>query len=137
VTSLQSFLNSHVRPFRIINQSACLSWCQTPIWGPRPYLCYCQTAAGLLVWGALSDERTGLSFTISSAVILGSGSHGTHNHILLTQIRDPPTWRPRSAYLYPPGTGWPSYTPRHWVPFSSPPTTHRATVEVFDSALIL
>jgi hypothetical protein len=24
-----------------------------------------------------------------------------------------PTWRARSPYLYPPGTGWPSYTPRH------------------------
>jgi hypothetical protein len=44
-----------------------------------------------------------------------------------------PTWRARSPYLlvYPPGTGWPSYTLRHWVPFSSPPTTSRATVEVF------
>jgi hypothetical protein len=39
------------------------------------------------------------------------------------------TWRGRSSYLYPPGTGSPSYTPRHWVPFSSPPTTRRATVE--------
>jgi hypothetical protein len=29
----------------------------------------------------------------------------------------PPTWRSRSLYLYPPGTGWPSYTPGHWVPF--------------------
>jgi hypothetical protein len=28
----------------------------------------------------------------------------------------------------------PGYTPRHWVPFSSPPTTRRATVEVFDPA---
>jgi hypothetical protein len=38
----------------------------------------------------------------------------------------------RSPYLlvYPPGTGWPSYTHRHWVPFSSPPTTRRATVEL-------
>jgi hypothetical protein len=27
----------------------------------------------------------------------------------------PPTWRARSTYLYPPGTGWPSYTPGHWV----------------------
>jgi hypothetical protein len=44
----------------------------------------------------------------------------------------PPTWRTRSQYLYPPGTGLPSYTPRHWVPFSSPPTTRRATVEVFE-----
>jgi hypothetical protein len=24
-----------------------------------------------------------------------------------------PTWIARSPYLYPPGTGWPSYTPRH------------------------
>jgi hypothetical protein len=28
----------------------------------------------------------------------------------------PPTWRTRSPYLYPLETGWPSYTPRHWVP---------------------
>jgi hypothetical protein len=32
----------------------------------------------------------------------------------------------------PPGTEWPSYTPRHWVPFSSPHTIRRAKVEVFD-----
>jgi hypothetical protein len=44
----------------------------------------------------------------------------------------PPTWRVRSLYLYPPGTGWPSYTPRHWVSFSSPLMAHRATAEVFD-----
>jgi hypothetical protein len=29
----------------------------------------------------------------------------------------PPTWGGRSPYLYPPGTGWPSYTARQWVPF--------------------
>jgi hypothetical protein len=44
------------------------------------------------------------------------------------------TLRARSPYLYPPGTGWPSYTFRHWVPFSSPPTTRMATVEVFEPA---
>jgi hypothetical protein len=44
----------------------------------------------------------------------------------------PKTWRARSPYLYPPGTGRPGYTPRHWVPFSSPPTTRRAIAEVFD-----
>jgi hypothetical protein len=26
-------------------------------------------------------------------------------------------------YLYPPGTGWPRYTPGHWVPFPSPLAT--------------
>jgi hypothetical protein len=29
----------------------------------------------------------------------------------------PPTWRARSPYLYPPGTGWPRYTPGHCVSF--------------------
>jgi hypothetical protein len=29
------------------------------------------------MWGVLSDERTGLSFTLTSAVILGSESLGT------------------------------------------------------------
>jgi hypothetical protein len=42
----------------------------------------------------------------------------------------PPTWRTRSLYLCSLVTGWPSYTPRHRVPFSSPSTTRRATVEV-------
>jgi hypothetical protein len=50
------------------------------------------------------------------------------------RFETPPTWRARSPYLHPPGTRWPSYTPRHWVTFSSPPTTRRATVEVFDPA---
>jgi hypothetical protein len=45
--------------------SANLSWCQEPIWGFRPDFYYCQTATGLLMWGALSDERTGLPFTIA------------------------------------------------------------------------
>jgi hypothetical protein len=26
-----------------------LSWCQAPIWGPRPGFCYCETVAGLLM----------------------------------------------------------------------------------------
>jgi hypothetical protein len=45
-------------------QSASLSWNKAPIWGLRPDFYYCQTVAGLLMWGALPDERTGLSFTI-------------------------------------------------------------------------
>jgi hypothetical protein len=51
-----------------------------------------KTVTGLLMWGALSDDRTGLSFTIllvlASAVILGSESRCTHDHILLSQILD-------------------------------------------------
>jgi hypothetical protein len=37
----------------------------------------------------------------------------------------PPTWRARFPYLYPPRTGWPSYTPGHWVPFTLSLTTRR------------
>jgi hypothetical protein len=49
------------------------------------------------------------------------------------KLETPPTWRARPPYLYPPGTGWPSCSHRHWVPFSLPPT-RRATMEVFDPA---
>jgi hypothetical protein len=42
----------------------------------------------------------------------------------------PPTWSTGSLYLCPPVTGWPGYTPRHWVPPLLPSTIHRATVEV-------
>jgi hypothetical protein len=43
-------------------QSASLSWNKVPIWGLRPDFYYCLTVTGFLMSGALSDERTGLSF---------------------------------------------------------------------------
>jgi hypothetical protein len=64
---------------------------------------------------------------IFSAITHRLESRRTHNHILLTHLRLPPTWRARSPYLYPPGTGWPSYTAGHWVPFLSPLMTLKAT----------
>jgi hypothetical protein len=45
-------------------QSASLSWYREPIWGLRPDFYYCQTISGLLIRGTLSDDRTGLSFTM-------------------------------------------------------------------------
>jgi hypothetical protein len=48
------------------SQLASLSWCQSPIWGLRPDFYYCQTVECLLIWGALSDERTGLPFKITA-----------------------------------------------------------------------
>jgi hypothetical protein len=47
-------------------QPASLSWNKAPVWGLRPDLDYCLTVAGLLVWGALSDKRTGLTFAIAT-----------------------------------------------------------------------
>jgi hypothetical protein len=48
------------------------------------------------------------------------------------RFETPPWRRGRSSYFCPPRTRWPSYNPRHWVQFSSLPTTRRATVEVFE-----
>jgi hypothetical protein len=52
-----------------------LSWNKGPIWGLRPDHNYCLMVAGLLMWGVLSDERTGLSFariTVSSSKSVAS-----------------------------------------------------------------
>jgi hypothetical protein len=47
-------------------QPASLSWNRARIWGLRPDLDYCLIVAGLLIWGAVSDERTGLPFKIAT-----------------------------------------------------------------------
>jgi hypothetical protein len=41
-----------------------MSWNKAPVWDLGPDFYYCKTIAGLLTWGALSDERSGLSFTM-------------------------------------------------------------------------
>jgi hypothetical protein len=94
----------------------------------RLRLCWCR--APYFTRGRVC--RLQLLLALASAVILGSESRETHDHILLSQVQD--FWRPRSPCLYPSETGWLSYIPRHWVPFSSPPTTRRATVDVFEPA---
>jgi hypothetical protein len=48
------------------DQSASLSWCQAPSGAQDHIFYYCQTVAGWLMWGALSDERTGLPFAIAA-----------------------------------------------------------------------
>jgi hypothetical protein len=47
-------------------QYASLSWIKAPIWNLRPDLYYCLTVVGLLIFCALSDGRTGLSFTVAA-----------------------------------------------------------------------
>jgi hypothetical protein len=70
---------------------------------------FCQTVAGLLIRGALSDERMGLSFTIAAG--LRQRSH--------SRIRVP--WDSRPYFTVSDSR----------LPFSSHPTTRRITVEVF------
>jgi hypothetical protein len=75
-------------------QSASLSRNKAPVWGLRPGIYYCQTVAGLLMWGAISDERTGLSFTIAPGpcqrIHFRVRVLWILDHILLSQIRDFP-----------------------------------------------
>jgi hypothetical protein len=66
LTSLKS--KSHYDRWSVF-QSVLVS---SPIWGPRPDFCYRQTFEILSRWGALSDERTSLSFV---AVIVSSTWH--------------------------------------------------------------
>jgi hypothetical protein len=57
-------------------------------------LYYSLTVTVLFLWGALPDERMGLSFVYAAGprqvVFLGSESRGTRGHILLSQIWDFP-----------------------------------------------
>jgi hypothetical protein len=48
---------------------------------------------------------------------LGTSPTGLVTIFYSFRFESPPTWRARSPYLYPTGTRWPNYTPRHWVLF--------------------
>jgi hypothetical protein len=102
------------------------SFFQLKTFAYRPYV----TSSLAIGWVC----RLQLLMALDSADILRSESRRTHDHTYCLRFETSSTWRARSPYLKAPGTGWPSYTPRHWVPFSSLPTTDRATVEVFDPA---
>jgi hypothetical protein len=78
-------------------QSASLSWNEAPIEGSRPHfipvrqlrVCWCEALS-------LTRERVRrlqLLLSLASEFILGSQSHGTRDHILLSQIRDFPFHR--------------------------------------------
>jgi hypothetical protein len=71
-----------------------------------------------------------------------SGPPLLHTYILIAsfyclRFETPSNLRAKLLYLEPPWTEWQGYTPRHWIPFSSPPETHRATVELFNPAFTL
>jgi hypothetical protein len=98
----------------IDGQWASISWDKAPIWGLRPDFYYCHTVAGLLMLGALSDERSDLSFTNAAGPRQRSHS----------RIRIP--WDSRPYFTVSDSR----------LPFSSPPTTRFVTVEVFEPTLL-
>jgi hypothetical protein len=64
-----------------------------------------------LTRGLVSRLELLLSFSHSQVRV----RRGSWPHFTVSDLRLPATWRTRSLYLYPPGTGWPGYTPRQWV----------------------
>jgi hypothetical protein len=76
---------------------------------------------GFVDEGVFSDERAGLSFTIAtdlaSAIFLGSESHGTHDHILLSNSRLPQLGGPGPCIYIPQDQGGPVILPGTGFPF--------------------
>jgi hypothetical protein len=114
-------------------QPISLSWWQG-LWDSRPIFFFKLNPCGHIpyVTSSLTRRwvcRLQLLLVLASAVILRSDSRGTRDHILLSQIRDSPNLEdqvpvsPRDRVIR-----W----SRHRVPFSLPPRTRRATVEVFE-----
>jgi hypothetical protein len=64
------------------------------LWGLTTRFLLLSGSFGFLMWDTLSDERTvcrlQLLLALASAVILGSESRGTRDHILISQIGDFP-----------------------------------------------
>jgi hypothetical protein len=53
-------------------------------------------------------------------VLASAVARDSRPYFIIPILETPPTWRARSPYLCPPGTGWPSYTSGHRVPFGRP-----------------
>jgi hypothetical protein len=71
---------------------------------------------------------------LASEVLLRCESHGTHEHILLSQIRDFPNMEGQVPVFISPRNRMVQLYPQALGSLFSPPTTRRATVEVFDPA---
>jgi hypothetical protein len=75
----------------------------------------CYFVAPSLTRGRVCNLLVQWLLGLARAVTLESKSHRTHGHILLSHLRLPQPGGPGPRIYIPPGTGWPSYTPGHWV----------------------
>jgi hypothetical protein len=119
--------------FRTDSQSVSVSWNRAPLWDLQPDITSCRNVG-------LISMRSYIYWAPSLTRGRVRNLQCNHKMVRVAQnpkpyftvsCETPATWRARFPYLYPPRTGWPSYHPGHWVPFTSSLTTRRATVEVF------
>jgi hypothetical protein len=101
----------------------------TPIWDSRSHFYYCHIVAGLFMWGTISEQDASVVYNCCRPSPAQSYTDPSPAGIMTIFycLRFEST-----PYLYHPGSGWPSYNPRQWISFSSPPTNPRAAVEVFE-----
>jgi hypothetical protein len=108
-----------------VNLWPMVSWFRAPIWNPWPDFYFLTDKLQVSWCGAFSLTRewvynllVQLHLGLARAVILGSKSHRTHAHILLSHLRLPQLWGPgpriyipqeQSGPVIPPSTGFPFY----------------------------
>jgi hypothetical protein len=103
--------------FTTDSQPANMSWYPAPLWDLRPDIISCRNVT---VWNLRSCIYGAPSLT------RGRVCNFQYNHSMVRVAQNPkpyftissenpPAWRAWFPYLYLPGTGWPSYTPGHWV----------------------
>jgi hypothetical protein len=80
--------------WRPVDKSSLVS---SPIWGPRPDICYCQTVAGLLMWGALSDY---CCWSSPAQSFSGSSPTGLVTIFYCLRFETPQTWTAISYYFH-------------------------------------
>jgi hypothetical protein len=102
-----------------------------PVWQLQVSWC----GAPSLTRGLACTLLVQLLLGLARAVTHGSKSLKTHDHILRSNLRLSQPGGPDPLFILPlpPGTGWSSYSLKHWVPFSSPLTTRRAVVSYNNS----
>jgi hypothetical protein len=102
---------------RSVRQSVLVS-----CWGLGQDFYCCQTVAGLLIWGALSDERTGLPFTVAADPRQRSHSRvrvpgDSWPYFTVSGSRLPQPGGPGPCIYIPPEEGGPVITPGTGFPF--------------------
>jgi hypothetical protein len=93
---------------------------------------FCCCGASSLTRGRVF--RLQLLLVIASAFILRSKFLGTHDHIVLSQIRDSPNLEGQVRVFLSPRKTVAYLHPHALDPFLFPPRTRRSTVEVFEPA---
>jgi hypothetical protein len=110
------FLSPSRSHFTTDSQSVSMSWYRAPLLDLRPDI---TSFRNVDVWNLRYCVYWAPSLTRGRVCNLQC------NHSMVRVAQNPkpyftvssktsPTWRVRFSYLYSPGIGWPSYTPRHW-----------------------